>query len=148
VGIDCSGIISPAIFDGQVKIGIACQDIRSNETKFLARLRNPEDAGVTTKRWSFDPAVMHWTDDQLVKAVPCDLLIIDELGPLESEQDLGWRSGIHALESNLYHTALVIIRPSLLEIATHRFKPVQIIKISVGDDPQSIATMILRSFLK
>jgi len=49
-------------------------------------------------------------------------LIVDELGPLEFEREEGWIAGVSAVDSGEYQAALVVIRPSLLMMASQRWK--------------------------
>ncbi len=50
----------------------------------------------------------------LESATPCDLLIVDELGPLEFERNEGWPAGLAAIDSAAYKVGVVVIRPELL----------------------------------
>jgi hypothetical protein len=55
------------------------------------------------------------------QAVPCGLLVVDELGPLEFERAQGWLSGLTALDSGEYELGLVVIRPELMGAALARW---------------------------
>jgi nucleoside-triphosphatase THEP1 len=137
-GWQARGVISPARMEGNgnnlYKIGIDLLDLSSGERFQLAQ-RIPDDAGsntgkngeVMTKRWAFDPQVLALGSRILAKSVPCDLLVVDELGPLEFERGEGWVEGLAALDSGLYRVALVVIRPELLEVARSRWHSAQVI---------------------
>jgi nucleoside-triphosphatase THEP1 len=120
--IDVAGIISPAVFTGSNKTAIDALDLRTWNRKRLAELRQGEKTDLETRRWSFDSAVVNWGNQVLMDAVPCDLLIIDELGPLEFTKSEGWIEGFSAIESREYQVAIVVIRPSLVSTAAGRWK--------------------------
>lgn len=126
-GWDVAGVLSAAHFDGAIKIGIDVVDLRSGERRHLARLRAPAsdpratDIGIATQRWVFDTVVLNWGNQVLATSTPCDLLVVDELGPLEWEQGQGWMTGLVAVDTRAFVTALVVVRPSLVELALARW---------------------------
>lgn len=62
--------------------------------------------------------------------MPCDLLIVDELGPLEFNRGEGWIAGLTAVDSGSYQSALVVIRPSLLKMAYQRWEVSQVFDLN------------------
>jgi nucleoside-triphosphatase len=116
------GLLSPAIFEGGVKTGIGLVNLTTGEQRQLARLRTQNTPGIATKRWTFDEEVLAWGNAILRDITQADLLIIDELGPLELEQGTGWQSALTLLDTDtLYNRACVVIRPSLIPIALARW---------------------------
>ncbi len=61
-----------------------------------------------------DEAALARSDAALASAVPADLLVIDELGPMELVMGRGWRSALPLLRGGAYRVALVVVRPSLV----------------------------------
>lgn len=121
-GRDVAGVLCPAVFEGTCKTGIAVVDLRGGGTRALARRREPGPAEATARRrWVFDDAALAWGDARLAAATPCDLLVVDELGPLELDEGRGWTAGIAAIDSGAYHAAIVVVRPALLERARARW---------------------------
>lgn len=125
---DVAGVLSPARFDGAEKVGIDVVDLRSGERRALAGLRPSElehgtvaETGIVPVRWQFDPASLDWGNQVLARSAPCDLLVVDELGPLEWLHGQGWIAGLAAVETRAFVTALVVVRPSLVEIALARW---------------------------
>jgi len=114
-GRDIAGVVSPAVFQEQQKIGIDLLDPRTRVQKRLADLRSVEETASVTQHWNFLPESMDWGNQLLAAAVPCDLLIVDELGPLELKMGQGWQQGITAVSSGQYRLCLLVIRPSLLK---------------------------------
>jgi nucleoside-triphosphatase len=125
-----NGVVSPPEFDGRTKTGIALLDLLSGEKRVLAQLRTPESKGVQTHKWHFNEEVTRWGNEKLANSVPCDVLVIDELGPLEFERGLGFLNGFTAVESKMYQWAVVVIRPSLLEKAIFRWPSGQVVVVT------------------
>jgi nucleoside-triphosphatase THEP1 len=113
-----AGVISPAVFANGQKIGIDLTEVKTGITKRLANRREARIEGILTGRWTFIPEVMEWGNQILATSTPCDLLFVDELGPIELERGEGWQNGVHALSSNMYQIAIAVIRPELIEKAT------------------------------
>jgi nucleoside-triphosphatase THEP1 len=59
--------------------------------------------------------VFEWGNEVLSRSLPCDLLIIDELGPLEVLGNRGWSNALSVLDAGDYAAALVVCRPGLLD---------------------------------
>jgi nucleoside-triphosphatase len=112
-----AGVISPAVFANGQKIGIDLTDVKTGITRRLANRRGAEVEGILTGRWIFIPEIMEWGDQILAASTPCDLLFVDELGPIELERGEGWQNGIRALSSNMYQIAIAVIRPELIDKA-------------------------------
>jgi nucleoside-triphosphatase len=122
MGFNLAGVLSPGVFHQDEKTGIDVVNLKSWERRRLAVLRGRGQIGIETRHWSFYPGIVDWGNQVLKNAVPCDLLIIDELGPLEFEREEGWVAGVSAVDSGEYQAALVVIRPSLLKMASQRWK--------------------------
>ncbi len=123
------GVISPAVFEGDIKSAIDVLDLKSGIRKRLAELRTSHQTDLETHRWSFDSEVVDWGNKMLKEAVPCDLLMIDELGPLEFQRGEGWVNGFTVIESGDYSTALIVVRPSLIDEAARLWQVSRIIDL-------------------
>lgn len=119
------GLLSLALFEDGIKNGIGLVNLATGEQRQLARLRlasDGEQAGVTTKRWRFDPDTLAWGDSVLRAITETDLLVIDEIGPLELEQGAGWQSALMLLDADqCYRMACIVVRPGLLPSALSRW---------------------------
>jgi nucleoside-triphosphatase THEP1 len=133
-GWDVAGLLSPAVFEGGEKTAIDVINLRDGERRRLAELNSGAGAKLETKRWSFFSEPVSWGNQILKEAVPCDLLIIDELGPLEFNRAEGWLAGFDAIKSRAYRYAAVVIRSSLIETASRRWNISRIIGL---EDTQS-----------
>ena len=129
-----AGILSPAIFSQGKKMVIEAEDPASSEKHLLATLRE-EVPDAITRRWKFDDNAMKWASTVIGRSTPCDLLIIDELGPLELEHQQGWIEGIQALDSRMYRAALVVIRPELLTLGVEHWPDAEVITINRNEAP-------------
>ncbi len=126
-GYKVEGILSPGIYDGIKKTGIEVVDLGSGERKQLARLRESGRSEISTPRWVFDPQSLGWANQRLQNASESDLLVIDELGPLEFLRNEGLLSGLERLDRGEYLVACVVVRSSLLQKAVERWPNAQVI---------------------
>lgn len=137
-GFSPAGVLSPAVFTNGIKTAIEAEDIASGQKRLLATRRD-EVPDAITRRWKFDEEALKWGAKVLAASTPCDLLIVDELGPLELEHNLGWIEGIQAVNSARYQTAVVVIRTELLANAQQRWPRAGIISLAHSDSPKKIA---------
>ena len=131
-GRDVAGVLSLSGFAEGRKVGIDAMDLRSGEIRPLAWRHDPTRPGTLEMgSWSFDEAVLAWGNDLLRGSTPCELLVVDELGPLELLEGRGWTAGLEAIDSGGYDRALVVVRPGLLEHARTRWPHAAL--VDVGD---------------
>lgn len=131
------GILSPAVFEGQEKIAIDALDIASGERRRLAHHRPGESLGLLTGQWSLDPQVINWCNRAFRTAVPCDLFIVDELGPLEFHLGEGFLDGMAAVDTGRYQVGIVVVRTEFLDNAKERWPGARILNIR---DPELVNT--------
>ncbi len=65
--------------------------------------------------WALQAEVFEWASGVLTRATPCDLLIVDEIGPLELVGGRGWVVALEVVRRRDYGAALVVCRPDLLD---------------------------------
>jgi len=114
-GIKVTGLVSPGVFEAGSKKAIDVQDILTGERRRLAVLREQVKTNLETKRWSFFSEAVSWGNNVLRAALPTELLIIDELGPLEFDRAQGWVNAIDAIDRGEFQITLLVIRPSLVQ---------------------------------
>lgn len=128
-GIAVAGLLAPAVFDGRHKSAIDQLDLRTGETRRLANRQrafrgrwafgndNPRAA------WSFDDEVIAWgnaiLEAELERAT--ELLVIDEIGPLELVHQEGLSAALSILDARTYRLAVVVVRSSLVARALERW---------------------------
>lgn len=116
-GWQVKGLMTPAVFEAGQKTAIDVLDLHTGQRRRLARVRQDGDTGIQTMSWTFELQALEWGSRVLKESVPCDLLLVDELGPLELLRKQGWTAGLDVLESGDYKLGVVVIRPELLDIA-------------------------------
>jgi nucleoside-triphosphatase THEP1 len=140
LGWGVAGLLSPAwIEDGQ-KIGILAEDLRSGEQHPLAYIAPHPHADLILGQWHFDQQVLQWGRFVLENSPPCDLLIVDELGPLEFEAEGGLWNAFSIISARNYRVSCVVIRPSLLVQACTRWSWAQPLPIAEASVPQILAS--------
>jgi nucleoside-triphosphatase THEP1 len=107
-GYACGGIITLAHDDVRDVL-----DVRSGDTRRLTLEVGAAEA-VDQGRFHFDPQVLSWGNRVLTRATPCDLLVADEIGPLELERGGGWANAFDVLRGGDFALAVVVVRPELL----------------------------------
>ena len=117
LGVHVGGLVSPAVFEGDFKIGIDLLDLRSGAQQRLAVRRGESTSGQITTDWHFDDEALKWGNTVLEQLGACQLFILDELGPLELQRGVGLTNGLELVAARRYRLACVVVRPSLLEIA-------------------------------
>ena len=112
-GWDVAGLLSPAVFDREVKTGIQVENLRNGEKRLLAQAAPAPSFDLQLGTWFFDRRAIEWGNRILEASLPCDLFIVDEIGPLELVRGEGWASALPALRQPGYHLGLVVVRPEL-----------------------------------
>ncbi len=113
-GSDVAGVLTRPRFALGQKAGMDVQDVRTGERRALAE-RAAMGEGTAKLGWQFDGAGLAWGAQALRGAMPCDVLVVDELGPLELVHNQGWIVALDILRTNQYRDALVVVRSELLE---------------------------------
>jgi nucleoside-triphosphatase len=135
-GIHVTGLVSPIVLDAGHKVGIDLMEVSTGECRRLALHRQDlgqkfsNDPGTSTMNWTFDPAVFAWGNQILVNLGACELLVLDELGPLELSENKGLIAGLKCIDDRRYQTACVVIRPSLLSTALERWPWGKILRVT------------------
>ena len=76
-----------------------------------------------------DEAVFAWGNQIISGLKDEDVIIIDELGPLELEDGYGFQEALHLLDEGRYRTAFVVVRPALLPLAQLRWSNSQVFEL-------------------
>jgi len=120
-GFAVAGVISPPVYGEAGKIAIDVLDAAGGERRRLAVRPPPGETGTAGLGWRFDAAALAWGDALLANVAACDLLFVDELGPLEFRGVGGFRHGFAAIEARRYRLALAVVRPELIDAALDRW---------------------------
>jgi nucleoside-triphosphatase THEP1 len=112
-GLDVAGILT-AQSGPELHAAREVIDLRTGSSRLFG---TPDGAGTDplTPGWELASDVFVWATQVLTTATPCDLLIVDELGPLELLGGRGWVHALDVLRKGDFGAALVVCRPSLLD---------------------------------
>lgn len=130
IGWDTAGLLSPAVFNNGIKESIWAEEIRSGEKRLLAAVHPQTETDLAFGDWNFNRKSLEWGNRVLRSSIPCDLLVIDELGPLEFNLSMGWVSAFEVIKTAQFRLALVVIRPELIKPALNIFHPIHTIEMN------------------
>lgn len=128
-GLTVGGVISPGVCVDGRRIGIDLQIVETGEARRLARPRPEVAPDQPTKKWEMDTETLRWGNQALRRLGEIDLLIVDELGPLEFVHDDGLAEAFRVVDQGNYRVAVLVVRPSLLELALQRWRESQVIQV-------------------
>lgn len=140
------GVLSLRVYEGEEQVGIQVVDLRTGRRRRLASLRAAGEPAPSeaTKLWRFHEDALKWGNDALTASLPCDLLVVDEIGPLELEEGRGWAAGLSAVDSGAFTAAVVVVRPRLLPVALSRWPDAEVVKAGEGIGPAERAGDLAR----
>ena len=129
-GFVVAGVVTLPRYVAGEKVGLDVQDARTGDVRALAESKRPA-GGPDVGSWHFHRSGLEWSADVLCAIRRCDLLVIDELGPLELIRGEGWQVGLEVLRSDVYDLAVVAIRPSLESRIRERLGGLQAVTLMV-----------------
>ncbi len=118
LGYVVRGVLTPVLYDERgKKIGIAICDIATGAERVLARVSEDEQRR-TVGMYAFDQGALEW-GQRILENAPregCDLLVVDEVGPLELHRGGGFAVTLALVRQNAVPRSLVIVREALLQV--------------------------------
>ena len=136
------GILSPAVFEDARKTGINLLNVYTGEECSFAKPNDSGEGVLATRGWRMDPKAVEYAKATLKLATPCDILFVDELGPLEFDRREGLIEGFSALNSRAYQLALVTIRPTLLDKARALWPDAKVLVVTRDSQDDLILELI------
>jgi nucleoside-triphosphatase len=109
--LSVAGILTLPYFVAGRVVGLEVQDVRTGISRPLAMLADHGDT--SARRWRFNADGLAWGEAVLQGCGNCDLLLIDELGPLELLQGKGWSGVLDVLRAGRYCVAVAVVRTAL-----------------------------------
>jgi nucleoside-triphosphatase THEP1 len=88
--------------------------------RYTLTLPFDSDRGIPFSHFRLNPHAMEDSTQSLHASFPTEVFVLDELGPLELVQGGGWIDILTLLRTEQYTTALVVVRPTLLDEAVHQ----------------------------
>ena len=131
LGWEVAGVLSLGVWDGDKKVAIDALDVRSGDMRRLAdhASENHCTQGPATPGWRFHAETIAWCNSLLSAAADCDLLVVDELGPLEFESGEGLIQGMRSLDDGRFRLGLVVVRPRLVHAAQARWPTATVLQL-------------------
>lgn len=120
-GFTCGGLLTPALIEHGRKVGIGGVDLLSGERRVMARI-DRDLGGPRVGCYYFAADAFPWANAVIASAVNsgCDLLVVDEIGPLELVQGRGLAPALDLLGA--VPRALVVVRLSLADTLRNRLE--------------------------
>ncbi len=114
-GHEVAGVLTPALVKGNVKAGIEAVDLRSGESRLLARV-DRDLGGVRVGRYSFCDDTLAWMLARCADALAGDgLVFVDEIGRLELHRGEGLAGVIPILAQPRAGDTVAVVREALLQ---------------------------------
>lgn len=140
-----AGVLSPGVWAAGRQVAIDILDLAGGQARRLAERADmaPATTGPATPGWKFDGRALAWANAVLARASPCDLLVVDELGPLELERGEGLTAGLTAADAGRFRLGLFVVRPSLLAAAGARWPGAEVITLGGPTEPAQALARVL-----
>jgi len=142
-GIDVKGVLSPGVFDGEEKIAIEMIDLAAGESRLFARLAEEATTTLQFGDWAFSQETIQWANQRLSLIESADVLVVDEIGPLELDMNRGLHTGLDLLASDIYRLAVITVRPKCLTALSERLHSLSVYSLSQWG-AEALKTEILR----
>jgi nucleoside-triphosphatase THEP1 len=132
-GLRIGGILAPARHDqAGHKVGIDVHCLLTGETRILGTIV-PIAKRRTVGHYQFDETTMQWAVEQVLHALqtPIDVVVIDEIGPLELLQRHGFAPALDCLPLARAANAILLVRSELLEYLQEMLTDLQPVTITM-----------------
>ena len=116
-GYTVGGVLSPGLYGDGEKVGIELLDLATGEKRLLGERRPKVLPNAPTRKWAMNDQAVAWGNLVLKSMGYYDLVVIDELGPLEFVYQRGFTEAFDLIRRRRFKTALVVVRPTLLVAA-------------------------------
>ncbi len=141
-GMDVKGVLSPGVFESDKKIAIETIDLATGESRILARLAEETTTDLQFGDWAFYQDVFDWINQRLSMVESTDILVVDEIGPLELDMKRGLQAAMDLLSSNKYRLGIITARPKCLEVLSEYFPLLQVYSLSFWQTDALIDEML------
>jgi nucleoside-triphosphatase len=141
LGWQVAGVLSPGVWLGDQKVAIDALDLRTGHSRRLAERAGAGRAlaGPATRGWRFHAQTIAWCNSLLANTIDCDLLVVDELGPLEFKSGEGLIEGMRAVDAGRFRLGLVVVRPRLLQPAQARWPTAAVLALhELAESPAKV----------
>jgi len=129
-GNQVKGILSPAVFEGGRKVAIELVDLATDVRRVFARLAKETRSDLQFGDWAFFEETINWGNACLSKIRFTDVLVVDEIGPLELDLGCGFQAGLDQLADGNYRVGILSIRPKCEEALLSRFQEMKVYSLA------------------
>jgi nucleoside-triphosphatase THEP1 len=137
-GLAIGGLLSRGIYVNDRRIAIEMVDLGTRSSRRLAKRRSGPEKSESLQKWEFDPDALRWGNEILRQQGKVDLLIVDEIGPLEFIHGEGLQEAFHAIDRGAFRIAVVVVRNSLLDRALKRWPDGRVLQLPGEAGRQSL----------
>jgi len=130
--IPVEGLLSRSIYKNQEPFEYRLVNLKTQEEKVLCQ-REPQEGFQTFGRFYFDLKTVDWGKTILKETDSQSLLVIDEVGKMELEQNEGWWEALVFLTQNRQQPQLWVMREDFVGLLSQAF-PQQAFRIIKMDD--------------
>ncbi len=109
-GYTCGGLITLRRFGDAREV----LDLYSGTFRPLTALPGAAGKVVVQGQFHLLPGTLDWGNALFNDPPPRNLLVVDELGPLELEQQAGWWRGVEVLQRGDFALGVAVVRPELV----------------------------------
>jgi len=119
MGKSVGGVFSEARMSGGIKTGYTAVDIRTGR-RFQLVSREKLDSDIGTGSFYFSRAAFREISDRILSSISCDILVLDEIGPLELSGG-GYAGVVESLRAAFEGELFLVVRDYLLDQLLSRF---------------------------
>lgn len=110
-GLRVEGIFCPGIFHNGEKVAIEMVDLSNGHSRLLARLATDSEGDFQHGDWAFYQETFDWGNQIIKTIVDPDVVVIDELGPLELSLNQGLVAGLELMKHGTFKICFTTARP-------------------------------------
>lgn len=147
LGYDIAGILSTGNETKESqRTGYFLSDIITGEKRLLCH-QESNDQGITTGKYHFVNDSIKWGNAILGEAINHNkqIIVLDEVGPLELIQNKGWRPSLEKLLKDFHGVIILVIRENMVNEFRMQFNVTpEILMTTKSDDSNSGIEKILR----
>lgn len=145
-GLRVSGLITEARRLASGRIVQTVVNLRTGERRRLADYLGvdkgePIGSGVSGRfSWTFVSDSVRWGRHELDRCLTgsTDLLVVDQLGPLELVAGSGWANAVDVLRARRFDLALVVVNPLVLAELLRRLGDASAVAVEVGSATRAL----------
>lgn len=129
-GLSLKGVLQPATFKDSERCGYELLNLETGQKMELASKALQQNAA-TVGNYSFNPDAIEFGIQALSLKADVEVLIIDEIGPLELKGK-AWDAALRAWLNEPLAVILISVRPSLLDEVLRTYRPANFKVFSAG----------------